>query len=119
MRAFLLVVAAFVAPMLVIGIALTAGPRWLLWPAGVFAALLVLAVSEQWLTERKPPFGWLVPLALMIVAVLAVAVASPGATSWVLWPVFVAALVAVAAGLHDVVTRRPRSASKRPRRVTP
>ena len=111
MRIALLVVAALLSPLLVVAIVAASGPSWALWPSAVFAALLLLAVATQWLTERKPPIAWLVPLALMLVAVVAVALASPGATSWILWPVLVAALVAIAAGLADISDRRPKRAA--------
>jgi uncharacterized membrane protein YoaK (UPF0700 family) len=64
--------------------------------------VLLLAAGTQWRTERRQ-ISWLAPLALMLLAVIAVALASPGATGWVLWPVLVAALIAIASALRDTV----------------
>ncbi len=111
MRVALLVVTALLVSVVALGLALAAGPSWLLWPASVFAALLLVAAAMHWVQRQKPPIGWLVPFALVLVAVIAVALASPGATSWVLWPALVAALVAIVAGLGDIFERRPKPAA--------
>ena len=111
MRTILLVVAALVSPIVALALALAPGPSWLLWPVVIFALLLVVTVATQWLLRTKPPLGWLVPLSVMLISVIAVALSSPGTTGWILWPLLIAALVAIAAGLSDLDERRPKPAS--------
>lgn len=107
MRVVQLVITTLLVPILVIGWALAAWPEWLFWPALVLAALLVLTVALEWLSRAKPPMP-LLPLAAMLVSVIAVALASPGATNWILLVV----LLAIAASLaDDIVKHRPRRTS--------
>ncbi len=102
-----IVIAAFLAPLVVVALLASAGPAWLLWTALVFALLLLyVTAAEEWWRARPPPLGWvLVPLALLLVPMGVVAIGRRGAAHWVLWPIVLAAVAFLVVRLTE--PRRP------------
>lgn len=56
--------------------------------------------------DRRRPLEWFVPFALVIVAMLAITLASAGATEWMLGPVLAGALVAVIGAIASIHRKR-------------
>lgn len=97
MRTAVLVLAMLLVSLAVLGVALLAGPTWLAWPAAALALLTVAVAFVAGLWRSNAALGWFAPLSLLAIAAVAAALASPGATAWVVWPLVLAAIVAAVA----------------------
>lgn len=97
MRAIIFAAATLLAPMLAYGIVFRAGPGWALWPSAVFMAGLL--VSSR--TKRRS-LSIFVPFGMLLGAVLSVALVTPMATPWLLWPVMVTTLAVVFMGIDEL-----------------
>jgi hypothetical protein len=107
MRTALFIASLAFLPWVVIAAAVARLAPWTLWMASAFALAIVLLVAMVRRREKRAP-GWTMPLVLFVLAIMAINLASPGAATWLVWPLLVAAIAAVGIGLTDAIASRPK-----------